>query len=165
MPTASSAEATYAVYLEFRDKTKPDLVVQHIISGEAISSRDNKIVPFQVSTRMLTEQNPQRKWRRLQDVTWKSAAEDTASLIDFLRTMDLDAALDAANRYMTPVIGSFDSMRLSGNWELHGRPLIVGVSNQDVLDLQASATPRGLIDRIKRVRKAEGFPLLPGESA
>lgn len=160
--TDDRAERGLGLYLEFRGTNDLDHVSQYLVIPEMISPVTGDIISFRFLARVLTTANPRRMWRPIGtrgDYTTHSKTVGTSPKT-FLKTMSIDDAIEYGATYLGGPISSLDSVATTG-WTLYRKPLVIAISDADAADIERLETPRGLMERLARLRTAEGFEDLP----
>lgn len=162
MADDSGTASGLALYFELRGNGADGMVLQTLVLQEMIAA-NGKITPFQLLSRVISEQNPKRSWRFTQDENFTSKATKTPKKT-FDRTLTVTDAAAVGLGYLDGVIGAMDAL-LSSSWTPYREPLLLEVGPADVESIAAMDSPRALLDRLRRLRDSENFDALPGGSA
>lgn len=147
------ADTALGIYFEVRnpdpDKASDGHVVQVIAIQAWPGSVTSEASDFRVLFRNLTTDHPKRKWR------------PSTSAVEYGTWGTTEEAVRAGASVVSKGIGNL----LSAIWwpepQVYG-PYVIGVSDADLGNLAKNTTPRGLTDRLTRLRQTEKLPPLPG---
>jgi hypothetical protein len=151
----------FALYAEYVAQESNVGVSQVLYIPELVAPSNGQLIPIQVRQRLVTDVNPQRKWRIL-----KTTGETKATIQPnktFAGTHSIPEALAASDSYFEAVSNSFDAL-VAAVWRMEKEPFFVDISEADANDIHNGETPRGLIARVIRARAAAGYPALPGKA-
>lgn len=145
-----------ALYMEFRHSTTRN-TFQLLVHPDGTAG-SGEYVPFGVFFRTLNQSYPKRPWSTaavsLVTVPARPVNETTGRLV----TADTAAgAVATAEKFQKHVADIFDQLTRQG-FGLFMQPVVVELSNVDLDEIAAAATPYALFRRVMSARKALGFP-------
>lgn len=146
----------HAVYFEFHDKEGKGNVAQVLVIGHTFINETD--VPYRMLSRTITPEHPQKPWRADPTKPADGLIYQTNGMP--LRNATDDVALELALQDWSEVVGTVDAIAAFA-WEPYGEPFIIQVSPLDIQDLANRTSPKKLIDRLNRVRIAQGYSDLP----
>lgn len=162
--TDERAERGLGVYLEFRGTNDPMHVSQFIVLPEMISPVTGELLQFRFLARVVSTTNPRRMWRPITATGQYTTSSKKSANKTFVKDHSLKDAITAATNLLAGPQGSLDSLATSG-WTFYKDPLVIGISDADVAELEKLETPRGLMERLQRLRAANDFNELPNGKA
>lgn len=142
-----------ALYLEF---TKPgaNLCFQLLAYPDAVRQDTKSVVRFGTFYRTLTVDKPKRPWARSSATAPRIVDELTGRLTV---PTSVDDQLVITNKYAAHLASILDQLDRQG-LTVRKQPIIVEVSNADVMAIANDETPYALFRRVMKSREALGFP-------
>ena len=153
-----------AIYLEFHDAAGDGLVAQFLIVSQMVNPTDGSSIPFQLVSRVIGADNPKRKWRPFGIKQFADKASINASQKRFNKDKPVEDAVKLGAEYYAVISNTIDATA-ANSWKLHKKPLLIQVTREDAVNFAQAKSPRGLLDRLRRLRTEQDFGPLPGEVA
>lgn len=168
MPSAENSEYAIAAYLEFHGDPSGGQVAQFFVLPEFKRPSTGTIVPMQIMTRTVSKANPQKSWRFASPenavpsrAVWD--AGDNQPIRGTDGDFSLYETLKDSSEYYSNISGPLTSMQ-SQMWRYAYPSQVIGISEMDAEDIAQAIPPRGLRDRLIRLREAQGYPSLPAKA-
>jgi hypothetical protein len=136
-----------ALYLEMRNGLH---TMQLIMTPEGFNTT-NKLVPMTIYRRRISKVQPRKTWKQISAHT---APECDAS--GKIAQYSLEQATLVVKDKLSFTDSIFNQLVMQG-WSLHGKPIVVEVTPEDMDDVRMGKTPYKILGRITRCRRVLGF--------
>ncbi len=147
----------HALYFEFHDSAGTDNIAQFLVVGYN-PTVNGEITPYGMYSRVISSDRPQTTWRP--DFVQENSADVTTNKTGLVRMTPILSALELALESLSHISGTIDATA-NYAWDLYREPFVIHVGPLDIVDIANRATPKKLMDRVRKVRLAEGWPALP----
>jgi hypothetical protein len=136
-----------ALYLELRDGA---VTQQVLFTPEGITS-GGKYVPLTTYRRRISATAPRKAWRQMTTM-FMSERDPSGNLIQLGKEHALATVLDRVSY----TEGLFNQLT-NNDYRIHGKPITVEVTSDDLEDVRLGKTPYKVLGRITRSRRVLDF--------
>jgi hypothetical protein len=150
---AQQTLAGQALYLEMSN-AKGDTAQLLLVPMGII---DGKVSQPVMLRRTLTQWSPRAQWQ-LDKIQTRQVPTIPSGTTATFGTMSNEEAQALSLEVLSPIRNQLSYLMEKG-WTLRNdKPLVVEVSQQDLIDVDKWSSPQGLLRRVLRTRKEAGFP-------
>lgn len=150
---AQQTLAGQALYLEMSN-AKGDTAQLLLVPMGII---DGKVSQPVMLRRTLTQWSPRAQWQ-LDKIQTRQVPTIPSGTTATFGTMSNEEAQALSLEVLSPIRNQLSYLMEKG-WTLrNNKPLVVEVSQQDLIDVNGWSSPQGLLRRVLRTRKEAGFP-------